>query len=114
MSIDPIPTARRPELPPVRRTDSVRPASPVTPAAEPITDTPPAEVLASLDTAARVLEDLQAREVNMRIEVNKKTNEIEVELVDSDGQILRRIPATRALDFLAGGAGSGLAVDELG
>ncbi len=63
---------------------------------------PPPEVLASLDKAARVIDELAARQVNLRFAVDEKTRKVEVEVRDENGKLVRMIPQSRALDALAG------------
>jgi hypothetical protein len=82
-------------------------------AAESFPATPPPEVLASLDKAARVLEELAARQVNLHFAVDEKTRRVEVEVRDGNGKLVRTIPQGRALDVL-GGDLTGLAVDARG
>jgi len=65
-------------------------------------DAPPAEVLHALDAAQRVLADLQARQIDLRYEVDPQTKKVHAQLVGPDGSIIREIPARHALDLLAG------------
>jgi hypothetical protein len=82
-------------------------------AAESFPATPPPEVLASLDKAARVLEELTARQVNLHFAVDEKTQRVEVEVRDGNGKLVRMIPQTKALDVL-GGDLTALSVDARG
>ena len=74
---------------------------------------PPPEVLSSLDKAARVVEELAARQVNLYFAVDEKTQKVEVEVRDGNGKLMRTIPQSKALDVLAGDL-SGLGVDTRG
>src|SRR4051794_13616235 len=64
--------------------------------------TPPPEVLASLDKAARVLDELSSRQVNLRFQVDDKTQKVHVEVRNGKGELVRQIPTSKALDVLAG------------
>jgi hypothetical protein len=64
--------------------------------------TPPTEVLASLDKAARVIEELASKRVNLHFEVDDHTNTVRVEVRDGHGNVVRQIPTSKALDVLAG------------
>jgi flagellar protein FlaG len=88
---------------PARRRDPVAPTgrSPI----EPIPANPPQDLLDDLDTAARVLDDLDEKNVDLKLAVDDKTGRVHVELRDADGQVLRRVPASQALDLLAGEPG---------
>jgi hypothetical protein len=90
-----------------------RPASAVPP--EPIPTSPPAEVLDALDTAARVLEELDSAQLSLHFEVRdgEAGKRIHVEVLASDGSLVREIPARNLMDVLAG-TGRGLTVDERG
>jgi hypothetical protein len=87
---------------------------PTTPAAdEGFPATPPPEVLASLDKAARVIEELASRQVNLHFAVDEKSQRVEVEVRDGSGKLVRKIPQEKALDVLAGDLG-GLTVEARG
>jgi uncharacterized FlaG/YvyC family protein len=73
---------------------------------------PPAEVLESLNKAARVLNELARNKVEMHIEVDG-SKRVRVQLRDAEGKVVREIPATKALDILAGDR-TGFAVDARG
>lgn len=90
-----------------------QPASTVPP--EPIPTSPPAEVLDALDTAARVLEELDSAQLSLHFEVRdgEAGKRIHVEVLASDGSLVREIPARHLMDVLAG-TGRGLTVDERG
>ena len=63
---------------------------------------PPPEVLDALDRAARVLDELAARQVTLRFKVTED-DRVRVEVRDGEGNVVRRIPATRVLELLDGG-----------
>jgi len=79
----------------------------------PVASSPPAEVLEALDRAARVLEELAARDVRMSFQVDEDSGRIEVEISDGSGQVIRRVPSSEALELLASD-GPGLVLNERG
>ena len=87
---------------PVRRRQEVAPAALTL---EDIPAAPPQEVLDDLDTAARVLHELAARQIELHFSVDERTSRVHVEVRDANGNVLRRIPSTQALDLLAGEPG---------
>jgi uncharacterized FlaG/YvyC family protein len=104
----PVPTS------PARETQRARP-KPVaeTAVAAEIPTTPPAEVLENLNRAAEVLQELASKRLELRFAIGKDKH-VEVEVRDADGQVVRRIPATSALEMLSGGSGPSLLFDSLG
>jgi flagellar protein FlaG len=98
------------EATPVRRVSSVSGDKPDAG----IPSSPPQEVLDALDTAANVLRELAQRRVEMRFEFDERANQVHVEVRDGEGNVVRQIPATRALDILAGAGVDGLVVDAVG
>jgi hypothetical protein len=64
-----------------------------------IPDVPPAEVLAELDAAARALDELTARAVELTLEMDEQTRSLRIELVDG-GETQRLAPA-QLLELLA-------------
>lgn len=72
---------------------------------------PPAALQAEYSAAARVIEDLAARQVNLHFEIDESTNRVHVQMLDSNGQVIREIPAKSLLDSLSGG---GLLIDRKG
>ena len=64
--------------------------------------TPPPEALAELDKAARVLDELTTKQVDLHFEVDAASDRIHVQVRDGQGNVLREIPATKLLDVLAG------------
>jgi hypothetical protein len=74
-------------------------------------DTPPPAVQQELDVAARVIEELSSRQVNLHFEVDHNAGRVRVQVLSGDGSVVREIPARSLLDTLSGG---GLIVDQLG
>jgi hypothetical protein len=65
-----------------------------------IPDLPPAEVLAELDAAARVLDELTARAAELTLGIDEQTRGLRIDFEDN-GQTHRLAPA-QLLDLLAG------------
>ena len=63
---------------------------------------PPKEVLYALDRAQSVIAELASRQVNMRVSVDKETDKIHVALYDSEGKLIREVPAAHATAMLSG------------
>ena len=63
---------------------------------------PPPELKAEMAKAAKVAEDLHAQGRELRFERDERTGRIRVELRDLDGNVLRVIPGTQALDIARG------------
>jgi hypothetical protein len=87
-----------PAAPTSRSSAAVAPAE--TPADTSIPDTPPAEVLHALDQAQQVMADLKSRQLALRFDVSD--GHVRAQMVDSDGNVVREIPARHGLDMLAG------------
>ena len=64
-----------------------------------IPETPPAEVLAELDAAARVIDELATRAAELTLGVDEQTRSLRIELVD--GGVKRRLEPAQLLDLLA-------------
>lgn len=58
---------------------------------------PPPEVLDQIDAAAEVARQLQASGRELRFEQDPRSGQLVIEVRDSAGQVLRRIPPTEAL-----------------
>jgi hypothetical protein len=111
-------------LPPIEGTPSgmdtqrIRPSGPPklfvvgTQASDQLPDLPPAEVLDALDAAARVLDEMDRKSVQFRVDHDMSTNTINVHVSDGDGRE-REIPAQRLLNILAGDT-SALQIDARG
>lgn len=67
----------------------------------PIPDSPPAEVLAELDAAARMLDELSARAAQLTLGMDDQTRGLRIEL--DDGGVLSRLTPTQLFDLLCSG-----------
>jgi uncharacterized FlaG/YvyC family protein len=77
-----------------------------------VQDAPPEQVRQELDTAARVIEELSSRQVNLHFEVDPGGSEpVRVQVRDANGNVLREIPSRSLFETLAGG---GLLIDQRG
>lgn len=65
-----------------------------------IPDQPPAELLAELDSAARVLDGLTARAAELTLDMDAQTRGLRIDFYD-DGQS-RQLAPTQLLELLAG------------
>ncbi len=88
----------------VQPVDQQRPALQVVPGA--IVDTtpnrPPAEVLAEMEAASRRWDELQSQHRQLHFKHDDAQNRVVVEVRDMDGNVLRTIPPSKALDVIAG------------
>jgi hypothetical protein len=66
-----------------------------------IPELPPAELLAELDAAARVLEELTERAAELTLGMDAQARSLGVELIE-DGDV-RRLTPSELLDLLGGG-----------
>lgn len=80
------------------------------PAEDQLPDLPPAEVLDALDQAARVLNELDHKQINLRVSHDPKTNELHVHVRDEAGGAEQEIAPHKLLNVLAGDT-TGLGVD---
>jgi hypothetical protein len=83
------------------------------PAEDQLPPLPPAEVLDALDTAARVLDQLDRKQIKLWVDHDPKTNQIRAHVRDGVTGTEREIPSSRLLNILAGDL-RGLAVDTKG
>ena len=100
-------------IPPVGRDNDgnqvygARPSSPAklfavgSPAEDQLPDLPPAEVLDALDTAARVLHELDRNKVSIRLEHDTHTNQIRAHVGDAKGSV-HEVSQAALLNVLAG------------
>ena len=65
-----------------------------------IPDQPPAEVLAELDAAARVLDELTARAAELTLGMDEQTRSLRIDL--DDGGTSHRLAPGQLLELLAG------------
>jgi len=94
-------TAFEPPADPVRRApasafDAAAISSGEVPAA------PPPEVLDAIGAAARAAEELHAQGRELRFDVDDASGHVTVQVCDLDGDVLRTIPPSRALDVATG------------
>ena len=92
---------------PRARTEQVeqqRPALQVVPGATVDTtpSRPPAEVLAEMEAASRRWDELQSQHRQLHFKHDDTQNRVVVEVRDMDGNVLRTIPPSKALDVIAG------------
>jgi hypothetical protein len=64
-----------------------------------IPDHPPAELLAELDAAARVIDQLTARAAELTLGMDEQTRTLRIELTQADASC--RLAPTQLLDLLA-------------
>jgi flagellar protein FlaG len=98
---------------------AVRPSSPAnavvqpkTPALEAVpaakNDTtpsrPPAEVLAEMEAASRRYDELRSQQRELHFKRDESANRVVVEVRDLEGNVLRTIPPSKALEVIAGGS----------
>lgn len=63
---------------------------------------PPSEALAAIEAAARRYDELRATQRELHFTRDETRNRVVVEVRDLDGNVLRTIPPTEALDVIAG------------
>ena len=64
---------------------------------------PPAEVLAEMEAASRRYDELRSQQRELHFTRDETNNRVVVEVRDLDGNVLRTIPPSKALDVIAGG-----------
>jgi hypothetical protein len=64
---------------------------------------PPAEVLAQMEAASRRYDELQAQKRELHFTHDEQTNRVVVQVRDLEGNVLRTIPPSKALNIIAGG-----------
>lgn len=64
---------------------------------------PPAEVLQEIEAASRRYDELRSQQRELHFSHDSQANRVVVEVRDLDGNVLRTIPPSRALDVIAGG-----------
>jgi flagellar protein FlaG len=65
---------------------------------------PPLEVLQEMEAAARRYDELRSQQRELHFKHDAQLNRVVVEVRDLDGNVLRTIPPSRALDVIAGGS----------
>lgn len=104
-----------PRIPPITATPPAAPRGPVAPRVRAAADaaaispgavpaSPPPEVLDAVDAAARCFERLHAQGRELRFERDDASGRVLVQVRDLDGNVLRTIPPSRALDVATGAA----------
>ena len=63
---------------------------------------PPAEVLAEMEAANRRFDELRSQQRELHFTRDPEQNRVVVEVKDLDGNVLRTIPPSKALDVIAG------------
>jgi flagellar protein FlaG len=64
---------------------------------------PPLEVLEEMEAAARRYDELLSQQRELHFKHDADLNRVVVEVRDLDGNVLRTIPPSKALDVIAGG-----------
>lgn len=64
---------------------------------------PPAEVLQEMEAASRRYDELRAQKRELRFSHDPHGNRVVVEVRDLEGNVLRTIPPSKALEVIAGG-----------
>jgi flagellar protein FlaG len=65
---------------------------------------PPIEVLAEMEAASRRYDELRSQQRELHFTHDPEQNRVVVEVRDLEGNVLRTIPPSKALDVIAGGA----------
>jgi hypothetical protein len=65
---------------------------------------PPAEVLAEMEAASRRHDELRSQRRELHFTRDENQNRVVVEVRDLEGNVLRTIPPSKALDVIAGGS----------
>jgi flagellar protein FlaG len=63
---------------------------------------PPAEVLAEMEAASRRYDELRSQQRELHFTRDEAQNRVVVEVRDLEGNVLRTIPPSKALDVIAG------------
>ncbi len=63
---------------------------------------PPPEVLAQIEAGFARLQELRDQGLELRYDTSDATR-VKIDLVDADGQVVRRVPPTEAMEIVAGG-----------
>jgi len=64
---------------------------------------PPSEVLQEMEAASRRYDELRSQQRELHFTHDPNQNRVVVEVRDLEGNVLRTIPPTKALDVIAGG-----------
>jgi len=63
---------------------------------------PPVEVLAEMEAASRRYDELRSQQRELHFKRDEAANRVVVEVRDLEGNVLRTIPPSKALDVIAG------------
>ena len=63
---------------------------------------PPAQVLEEMEAASRRYDELRSQHRELHFKRDEAANRVVVEVRDPDGNVLRTIPPSKALDVIAG------------
>lgn len=70
-----------------------------------LSPTPPPALLCALDHAAKVVADLEARGLSVRFATGAD-NRMGAQIIDAEGNVLRRLAVAQALELFGNGPGS--------
>jgi hypothetical protein len=88
--------------------DLARTPAPAAPAADSVElslpPSPPPEILDEIGVAANRVDELAALDRELHFRKDKESGRVIIEVRDFEGNVLRTIPPTEALDVLAGGS----------
>ena len=65
---------------------------------------PPIEVLAEMEAASRRYDELRSQQRELHFTRDETANRVVVEVRDLEGNVLRTIPPSKALEVIAGGS----------
>ena len=65
---------------------------------------PPAVVLAEMEAASRRYDELRSQQRELHFKRDESANRVVVEVRDLEGNVLRTIPPSKALEVIAGGS----------
>ena len=85
----------QPQLRPVDTVEGVR--------VDTLPSRPPVEILEEMAAADRRYEELRAQQRQLHFTHDDVANRVVVEVRDLDGNVLRTVPPSKALDIIAGG-----------
>jgi uncharacterized FlaG/YvyC family protein len=97
-AVQPRPQAQPVE--PAKKQPEVVPAATV----DALPSRPPLEVLEEMEAASRRYDELRAQKRELHFTHDPHANRVVVEVRDLEGNVLRTIPPSKALDVIAGGS----------
>jgi flagellar protein FlaG len=95
------PQVERPAAPPERRLQSVDTVEGVK--LDTLPSRPPLEVLEEIAAADRRYEELRSQQRELHFKHDDASNRVIVEVRDMEGNVLRTVPPSKALEIIAGG-----------